>query len=137
MNLSIFAMGTQVGSILQDQDCQFVGLSSGEDVAFALENDCVPPEDMAPIVDRALAQVDMLEHKTQPPQNLSGGQKQKVAIAGILAMDVPISCLTNPLPTRPCQRQEGDGNRDRHSCQNGKDHPRNRAQDRRRIGARV
>ncbi len=97
MNLSIFAMGTQVGSILQDQDCQFVGLSSGEDVAFALENDCVPPEDMAPIVDRALAQVDMLEHKTQPPQNLSGGQKQKVAIAGILAMDVPILLFDEPL----------------------------------------
>jgi energy-coupling factor transport system ATP-binding protein len=96
-NLSLFAMGTQVGSILQDQDCQFVGLSSGEDVAFALENDCVTPEDMGPTVDGALAQVDMLEHKTQPPQNLSGGQKQKVAIAGILAMDVPILLFDEPL----------------------------------------
>ncbi|MGB4659409.1 MAG: hypothetical protein WBI07_09530 [Mobilitalea sp.] len=38
-DLSLFTMGTQVGSILQGQDCQFVGLSSGEDVAFALEND--------------------------------------------------------------------------------------------------
>lgn len=96
-NLSLFAMGTQVGSILQDQDCQFVGLSSGEDVAFALENDCVPSEDMEPLVDRALTQVDMLEHKTQPPQNLSGGQKQKVAIAGILAMNVPILLFDEPL----------------------------------------
>ena len=96
-SLSLFAMGTQVGSILQDQDCQFVGLSSGEDVAFALENDCVPPEDMGPVVDRALSQVDMLEHKGQPPQNLSGGQKQKVAIAGILAMDVPILLFDEPL----------------------------------------
>lgn len=96
-NLSLFTMGTQVGSILQDQDCQFVGLSSGEDVAFALENDCVPPEEMGPVVDRALAQVDMLEHKGQPPQNLSGGQKQKVAIAGILAMDVPILLFDEPL----------------------------------------
>lgn len=96
-NRSLFAMGTQVGSILQDQDCQFVGLSSGEDVAFALENDCVPSEEMSPIVDRALAQVDMLEHKAQPPQNLSGGQKQKVAIAGILAMNVPILLFDEPL----------------------------------------
>ena len=96
-SLSLFAMGTQVGSILQDQDCQFVGLSSGEDVAFALENDCVTPADMGPVVDRALNQVDMLEHKTQPPQNLSGGQKQKVAIAGILAMDVPILLFDEPL----------------------------------------
>jgi len=96
-DLSLFAMGTQVGSILQDQDCQFVGLSSGEDVAFALENDCMPPEEMGSVVDRALAQVDMLEHKKQPPQNLSGGQKQKVAIAGILAMDVPILLFDEPL----------------------------------------
>lgn len=96
-DFSLFTMGTQVGSILQDQDCQFVGLSSGEDVAFALENDCMPPEEMGPVVDRALAQVDMLEHKSQPPQNLSGGQKQKVAIAGILAMDVPILLFDEPL----------------------------------------
>lgn len=96
-SLSLFAMGTRVGSILQDQDCQFVGLSSGEDVAFALENDCVPPDEMGFVVDRALAQVEMLKHKTQPPQNLSGGQKQKVAIAGILAMNVPILLFDEPL----------------------------------------
>ncbi len=94
---SLFAMGTQVGSILQDQDCQFVGLSAGEDVAFALENDCVPPEDMDVLVEKALKQVDMLPYKKHPPQNLSGGQKQKVAIAGILAMDVPILLFDEPL----------------------------------------
>ncbi len=96
-SLSLFELGTQVGSILQDQDCQFVGLSAAEDVAFALENDCVPTEEMSPIVDRALAQVDMLAHKTHPPQSLSGGQKQKVAIAGILAMNVPILLFDEPL----------------------------------------
>lgn len=95
--LSLFAMGTQVGSILQDQDCQFVGLSAGEDVAFALENDCVPAEEMHSAVDKALRQVDMLDHKNHPPQSLSGGQKQKVAIAGILAMDVPILLFDEPL----------------------------------------
>lgn len=95
--LSLFAMGTQVGSILQDQDCQFVGLSAGEDVAFALENDCVAPEEMQVAVDIALEQVDMLPHKNHPPQSLSGGQKQKVAIAGILAMDVPILLFDEPL----------------------------------------
>ena len=96
-SLSLFELGTQVGSILQDQDCQFVGLSAAEDVAFALENDCVPTEEMSPIVDRALAQVDMLAHKAHPPQSLSGGQKQKVAIAGILAMNVPILLFDEPL----------------------------------------
>ncbi|QOX64988.1 ABC transporter ATP-binding protein [Anoxybacterium hadale] len=95
--LSLFAMGTQVGSILQDQDCQFVGLSAGEDVAFALENDCISAEEMHTAADRALEQVDMLQHKNQPPQSLSGGQKQKVAIAGILAMNVPILLFDEPL----------------------------------------
>lgn len=95
--LSLFEMGSHVGSILQDQDCQFVGLSAGEDVAFALENDCISTKEMHEIVDRALAQVDMLQHKNQPPQSLSGGQKQKVAIAGILAMDVPILLFDEPL----------------------------------------
>lgn len=96
-SLSLFTMGTQVGSILQDQDCQFVGLSAAEDVAFSLENDCMPTNKMEPEVERALNQVDMLQHKNQTPHNLSGGQKQKVAIAGILAMNVPILLFDEPL----------------------------------------
>ncbi len=95
--LSLFEMGNHVGTILQDQDCQFVGLSAGEDVAFALENDCIPTEEMQEIVDAALKQVDMLEHKKVTPQSLSGGQKQKVAIAGILAMKAPILLFDEPL----------------------------------------
>lgn len=95
--LSLFEMGSHVGTILQDQDCQFVGLSAGEDVAFAFENDCVPTEQMRKLVDLALEQVDMLKHKKVTPQSLSGGQKQKVAIAGILAMKAPILLFDEPL----------------------------------------
>lgn len=94
---SLFEMGSHVGTILQDQDCQFVGLSAGEDVAFAFENDCIPTEQMRELVDRALEQVDMLKQKRITPQSLSGGQKQKVAIAGILAMQAPILLFDEPL----------------------------------------
>lgn len=94
---SLFEMGSHVGTILQDQDCQFVGLSAGEDVAFAFENDCVPTAEMRKLVDEALEQVDMLKHKNVTPQSLSGGQKQKVAIAGILAMKAPILLFDEPL----------------------------------------
>lgn len=94
---SLFEMGSHVGTILQDQDCQFVGLSAGEDVAFAFENDCVPTEKMRELVDMALEQVDMLKQKDVTPQSLSGGQKQKVAIAGILAMKAPVLLFDEPL----------------------------------------
>lgn len=94
---SLFEMGSYVGTILQDQDCQFVGLSAGEDAAFALENDCVPTAEMLEQSNAALNLVDMLEHKNIPPDSLSGGQKQKVAIAGILAMKAPILLFDEPL----------------------------------------
>ena len=106
-SLSLFAMGTQVGSILQDQDCQFVGLSSGEDVAFALENDCVLPEEMGPVVDRALSQVDMLEHKGQPPQNLQEDRNKRSLLPGSWLWTFRSCCLTSLLPTwiRPAGRK--------------------------------
>lgn len=94
---SLFEMGSHVGTILQDQDCQFVGLSAGEDAAFAFENDCVPTPEMHRLADLGLNQVDMLAHKNIPPQSLSGGQKQKVAIAGILAMKAPVLLFDEPL----------------------------------------
>ncbi|MBN7774087.1 DUF3744 domain-containing protein [Clostridium aminobutyricum] len=94
---SLFEMGSHVGTILQDQDCQFVGLSAGEDAAFALENDCVPTKEMHRLSDMALDLVDMLAQKNTPPDSLSGGQKQKVAIAGILAMKAPILLFDEPL----------------------------------------
>jgi hypothetical protein len=68
-------------------------------------------------------------------QNLSGGQKQKVAIAGILAMDVPILLFDEPLPISIRPAEKGDGNHCSISCQNGQNHRGDRAQDRRRAGS--
>lgn len=94
---SIYEISKCVGTILQDQDGQFVGLSVGEDVAFAYENNNVPVAEMHKGVNKALRQVDMLDFIKEAPHNLSGGQKQKVAIAGILATDTDILLFDEPL----------------------------------------
>jgi len=86
-----------VGTVLQDSDSQFVGLSIAEDIAFALENDMVPQAKMIPIVNKVAAMVDLetlLEHS---PYALSGGQKQRVSLAGILVDDTDILLFDEPL----------------------------------------
>lgn len=94
---SIYEISKHVGTILQDQDGQFVGLSVGEDVAFAYENSNVPVDEMHRGVNKALKEVGMLDFVKEAPHNLSGGQKQKVAIAGILATDTDILLFDEPL----------------------------------------
>ncbi|MGL5125328.1 MAG: ABC transporter ATP-binding protein [Fusobacteriaceae bacterium] len=96
-NSSIFELSKKVGTILQDQDCQFVGLSVGEDVAFIDENYNVSTEEMHYKVERALINVDMLEYIKKTPQELSGGQKQRISLAGIMNSDAPILLLDEPL----------------------------------------
>ncbi len=81
---SIFQISEYVGTILQDSDAQFVGLSAGEDIAFLLENDCVPRKKMLEMVDEAARIVDMEDFLDHVPFDLSGGQKQKVALGGVL-----------------------------------------------------
>lgn len=86
-----------VGTVLQDSDSQFVGLSIAEDIAFALENDMVSQTKMIPIVNNVAAMVDLdilLEHS---PYALSGGQKQRVSLAGILVDDTDILLFDEPL----------------------------------------
>lgn len=94
---SIYEISEAVGTILQDQDGQFVGLSVGEDVAFAYENNNVSQKDMYEKVNRALKEVDMLPFIKETPQNLSGGQKQKVSLAGVLSADADILLFDEPL----------------------------------------
>ncbi|MCY9516986.1 ABC transporter ATP-binding protein [Paenibacillus apiarius] len=96
-DLSIFEISRSVGTILQDQDGQFIGLSVGEDVAFAFENDCMAPADMKPKVTHALDIVDMLPLHDQSPHELSGGQKQRVSLAGVLSMEADILLFDEPL----------------------------------------
>lgn len=82
---NIWEARKKIGIIFQNPDHQFVGATVEDDVAFGLENQGVPREQMVEEVDRALELVKMADFKTRDPQSLSGGQKQRVAIAGVLA----------------------------------------------------
>jgi len=94
---SIFEISKTVGTILQDLDGQFIGLSVGEDVAFSFENDGVPRKQMREEVERALTTVNMLSFIDQSPHDLSGGQKQRVSLAGILSTQADILLFDEPL----------------------------------------
>ena len=80
----IFSISKIAGTVLQDTDGQFVGMSAAEDIAFALENDFVPTEEMRLRVPKTAALVDMEAHLDKSPHDLSGGQKQRISLAGIL-----------------------------------------------------
>ncbi|OEE59263.1 heme ABC transporter ATP-binding protein [Enterovibrio norvegicus FF-454] len=86
-----------VGTVLQDTDSQFVGLTVGEDIAFALENQCVSVADMYPVVKATAKMVDLDALLNHAPHDLSGGQKQRVSLAGILVDDVDVLLFDEPL----------------------------------------
>lgn len=94
---NIFEISQYVGTILQDQDGQFIGLSVGEDVAFADENKNVAQPEMLARVEQALHEVGMSDFVYETPHNLSGGQKQKISIAGILTNENEILLFDEPL----------------------------------------
>ena len=94
---SIFKISEHVGTVQQDTDAQFVGLSVGEDIAFSLENDMVPRPEMLEKVDASAKIVGMEKFLKSVPYNISGGQKQKTALAGILHNDVEILLFDEPL----------------------------------------
>lgn len=77
---------SRVGIVFQNPDNQFIGSTVRDDIAFGLENHCVPQEDMDEIIDTYAAKVKMTKYLDHEPGKLSGGQKQRVAIAGVLAM---------------------------------------------------
>ncbi|AXX61643.1 TPA: ATP-binding cassette domain-containing protein [Vibrio vulnificus] len=87
----------QVGTVLQDTDSQFVGLSIGEDIAFALENQLTANIEMYSLVKATAKMVDLEQMLQRSPHDLSGGQKQRVSLAGILVDDVDILLFDEPL----------------------------------------
>lgn len=96
-SLDVFKLSKKVGTVLQDSDGQFIGLSVGEDIAFALENECVGQDKMRPLVKQTAALVGMDSFLTSSPYELSGGQKQRVSFAGVMVNDVSVLLFDEPL----------------------------------------
>ncbi|MCL2719311.1 MAG: ABC transporter ATP-binding protein [Lachnospiraceae bacterium] len=94
---SVFDLSKIIGTVLQDTDGQFVGLSSGEDIAFLLENLARPQDEMKERVQAAAKLVGADGYLSHSPQRLSGGQKQRVSMAGVLIDDAPILLFDEPL----------------------------------------
>ena len=94
---SIFELAAHVGTVLQDPDGQFIGLTVGEDIAFALENSCTPQDEMHAITRHAAELVGIENHLDYAPHELSGGQKQRVSLAGVMVDQVKILLFDEPL----------------------------------------
>ncbi|MGL4862629.1 MAG: ABC transporter ATP-binding protein [Cetobacterium sp.] len=94
---SIFEISNLVGTVLQDQDGQFIGLSVGEDVSFIDENNLIPQSEMIKNTEKALKEVGMESFINHSPQELSGGQKQSVSLAGIMRSPAEILLFDEPL----------------------------------------
>ena len=94
---SIFELSHTVGTVLQDTDGQFIGLTVGEDIAFAPENNCMPQDEMKQLVDSVASLVDIDHHLEYAPHELSGGQKQRVSLAGVMVEAVKVLLFDEPL----------------------------------------
>lgn len=95
--LGIFGLSKIVGTVLQDTDGQFIGLTVAEDIAFALENDRVPQDEMFERVLQVAETVEVQNVLKQAPGTLSGGQKQRVSMAGVMVDHVDILLFDEPL----------------------------------------
>ena len=96
-DLGLFGLSKIVGTVLQDSDSQFIGLTVAEDIAFALENDCVPTGEMHDQVEQIAELVDVKRVLNHAPHEISGGQKQRVGLGGVMVSDVDVLLFDEPL----------------------------------------
>ena len=97
LELDLFGLSKMVGTVLQDSDGQFIGLTVAEDIAFALENDCIPTAEMHAQVEKIAKLVDVERVLKHAPHEISGGQKQRVGLGGVMVGDVDILLFDEPL----------------------------------------
>ena len=90
---TVYKIRNKIGVVFQNPDNQFIGATVEDDIAFGLENHCVPQKEMRAIIEDYATKTGMIEFLDKEPSKLSGGQKQRVAIAGVLAMHPEIIVL--------------------------------------------
>ena len=95
--LGVFGMSRKVGTVLQDTNGQFIALTVAEDIAFALENDMVPKDEMHKKVNDVDQKLELTSFLENAPGELSGGQKQRVSLGGVMACDVQVLLFDEPL----------------------------------------
>jgi len=93
---SVAELAQRVGIVFQDPDAQFVTLTVEDEIAFGLENLCLPPAEMDERIDRALAQVELPHARQRRVDQLSGGEKQRIALAALLAMEPSVLVFDEP-----------------------------------------
>ncbi len=97
LELDLFGLSKMIGTVLQDSDGQFIGLTVAEDIAFALENDCIPTVEMHREVERIADLVDVKRVLKHAPHEISGGQKQRVGLGGVMVGAVDVLLFDEPL----------------------------------------
>ena len=97
VELGLFGLSKIIGTVLQDADGQFIGLTVAEDIAFALENDCIPTEEMRRQVEKVAELVDVKSVLHHAPHEISGGQKQRVGLGGVMVGQVDVLLFDEPL----------------------------------------
>lgn len=97
LELGLFGLSKTVGTVLQDSDSQFIGLTVAEDIAFALENDCIPTGEMHKQVEQIAELVDVKRVLKHAPHEISGGQKQRVGLGGVMVGEVDVLLFDEPL----------------------------------------
>ncbi len=97
VELGLFGLSKIIGTVLQDSDGQFIGLTVAEDIAFALENDCIPTEEMRRQVEKVAELVDVKSVLHHAPHEISGGQKQRVGLGGVMVGQVDVLLFDEPL----------------------------------------
>ena len=97
LSLGLFGLSKIVGTVLQDSDGQFIGLTVAEDIAFALENDCVERQEMHRQVEQTARLVGVEKVLHHAPHEISGGQKQRVGLGGVMVNQVDVLLFDEPL----------------------------------------
>lgn len=95
--ITLHELSKSIGTVMQDTDAQFVGLTVGEDIAFAMENDVIATQQIREQVNKVAQMVEMDTLLGMAPFELSGGQKQRTALAGIMIDNVDTLLFDEPL----------------------------------------